>query len=267
MRFVALLRVALAGPFGVSGLASAQTTVPTRAGVAARSFDSVAMQGEHAATRTQAPRAGERARPYAPLASIAVPGAGQYMLGQDRFVVYAAVEALVWWQYGKHAREQVQQERAFKDIARQVARAHFSASAPDGPWSYYEAMRDWTESGSYSTADSGPVVPEPDTTTYNGHIWQLALQSHATVADALTEYERDAIRPEFQWSWRNASVQRDVFSQLTNKRNDAFRAAQNDLIMIAANHLLSMVDAFATFRLQVRPDSRGGGSLGASLSW
>jgi hypothetical protein len=252
---------------GASRLAFAQAAVPTRAGVVARSFDSSTVQDGRAIRGLGAPRVGGRARPYAPLASIAVPGAGQYMLGQDRFVVYAAVEALVWWQYGKHAREQVQQERAFKDIAREVARAHFSTTAPDGPWSYYEAMRDWTESGSYSTADSGPVVPETDSTTYNGHLWQLALQSHATVADALAQYERDAIKPEFQWSWRNAAVQRDVFQQLTSKRNDAFRAAQLDLMMIAANHLLSMVDAFATFRLQVRPDSRGGGSLGASLSW
>ena len=128
-------------------------------------------------------------------------------------------------------------------------------------------MRDFSQSGDYSKADSGPVVPEPDATTFNGHLWQQALQTHATVADALAQYERDAIKPDFQWSWLNASIQWDVFKQLTNKRNDAFRAAQQDLMMIAANHVLSMVDAFATFRLQVRPDSRGGGSLGASLSW
>lgn len=261
------LLCALCALVGASRMADGQAAVPTRAAVAARAFDSASTGAPSAARPWAAGRAGERARPYAPLASVAIPGTGQYMLGQDRFVVYAAVEALVWWQYGKHAREQVQQERAFKDIARQVARAHFSSSAPDGPWSYYEAMRDWTESGSYSTADSGPVVPEADTTTYNGHLWELALQTNTSVADALVQYERDAIRPDFQWSWRNASVQRDVFRQLTNKRNDAFRAAQNDLMMIVANHLLSMVDAFATFRLQVRPDSRGGGSLGASLSW
>ena len=263
MRLVALLCAAM----GAARLALAQASPPTRAGVAARSFDSAVVHDWRTGAPHQRPRTSERTRPFSPLASVVIPGAGQYMLGQDRFVVYAAVEALVWWQYGKHAREQVQQERAFKDVARQVARAHFSTTAPDGPWSYYEAMRDWTESGAYSTADTGPVAPETDTTTYNGHLWQLALQSHATVDAALAQYERDAVKPDFQWSWRNAAVQRDVFQQLTSKRNDAFRAAQQDLMMIVANHLLSMVDAFATFRLQVRPDSRGGGSLGASLSW
>lgn len=247
--------------------AGAQRAEDVRAGVAPRAFDTLVTSRRRGGEELRAPPTAGRAAPYAPLASAVIPGTGQYLLSQNRFVVYAAVEALVWWQYAKHAREQVQQERAFKDIARQVARAHFSANAPDGPWSYYEAMRDWTESGAYSTADSGPVVPESDTMTYNGHLWQLDLQTHATSADALAQYERDAIKPDFQWSWRNAAVQRDVFAQLTSKRNDAFRAAQQDLMMIAANHLLSMVDAFATFRLQIRPDSRGGGSLGASLNW
>ena len=252
---------------GAYGAARGQRVEDARAGVGRRTFEHPrTLSRRDSSTLTPAPSK-ESLTPYAPLFSAVVPGAGQYVLGQNRFVVYAAVEALVWWQYGKHAREQVQQERAFKDIARQVARAHFSTAAPDGPWSYYEAMRDWTESGAYSTADSGPVAPEGDTTTYNGHLWQLALKTHATVSDAMVQYERDAIKPDFQWSWRNAQFQRDVFAQLTNKRNDAFRAAQQDLMMIVANHLISMVDAFATFRLQVRPDSRGGGSLGASLSW
>jgi hypothetical protein len=247
--------------------ANAQRAAEMRAGVAPRVFDSAAVALLPRSMRAMNGGKLGLDSKYAPLASAVLPGSGQYMLGQDRFIVYAAVEALVWWQYGKHAREQVQQERAFKDIARQVARAHFSSAAPDGPWSYYEAMRDWTESGAYSTADTGPVVPESDTTTYNGHLWQLALQTHSTTADALAQYERDAIKPDFQWSWRNASVQRDVFAQLTSKRNDAFRAAQQDLMVLAANHLLSMVDAFATFRLQIRPDSHGGGSLGASVAW
>jgi len=58
-----------------------------------------------------------------------------------------------------------------------------------------------------------------------------------------------------------------VTSQLTQKRNDANRAATQDLLILAANHLLSMTDAFGTFRLQVRPLEGGGASLGASLSW
>jgi hypothetical protein len=245
----------------------AQRVEDMRAGVAPRAFDSLTAPAPPANGTLESPRPSEPLRQYAPLTSAFVPGSGQFLLGQDRFVVYATVEALLWWQYGKHTREQNQQQRAFKDLAREVPRAHFSTNAPDGPWSYYEAMRDWQESGDFSKADTGPVVPETDSTTFNGHLWQLELQTHATVADALVQYERDAIKPDYQWSWKNASIQLDIFKQMTNKRNDAFRAAQQDLMMLVANHLLSMVDAFATFRLQVRPDSRGGGSLGASLSW
>jgi len=93
------------------------------------------------------------------------------------------------------------------------------------------------------------------------------LRTHASTSEALTQYEQRAIRPEFQWSWKNARIQWDLFSQLTGKRNDANRAANIDLLLLAGNHLLSMVDAFGTFRLQVRPAEGGGASLGASISW
>ena len=117
------------------GALPAQSSASMRAGVASRHFNSDTGSEWQSAGSRQPVRAGPQTRQYAPLVSAVVPGSGQYLLGQDRFVVYAAVEALVWWQYGKHAREQVQQQRAFKEFARQVARAHFSANAPDGPWS------------------------------------------------------------------------------------------------------------------------------------
>lgn len=203
----------------------------------------------------------------APVASAIIPGAGQIMLGNNRSVAYMAVEVLGWWQYRKHVQERAAQEAAFKELARRVARSHFSPAGGDGNWTYYEMMRDYVESGDYTTSDNGSIVPPTDTATFNGHVWVDALRTHTSTADALAQYEQRAVRPDLQWSWKNARLQWDLFSQLTEKRNDANRAAARDLLLVAGNHLLSMVDAFATFRVQVRPAEGGGASLGASISW
>jgi hypothetical protein len=220
------------------------------------------------APRTTPSIADIRVRRLAPLASAIVPGSGQFALGNDRFIVYAAAEAIGWWRFGKSVHEQSQQEAAFKQIARTVARSHFSSAPPDGDWTYYEAMRDCLESGSYSLSNNGAVVPETDVTTYNGRLWQQLLATNPTTAAALAAYEEQAIKPSFQWSWRNAQLQYDQYIRTTDKRNDAAHAVVQDLIFIAANHVLSMVDAFATFRLQIRPDPGGrGASLGASARW
>lgn len=206
-------------------------------------------------------------RPYAPLVSAVVPGGGQIILGDNRFVAYLAVEVLAWWKYRKDTREQADQEALFKDIARRVARSHFSATLPDADWAYYEQMRDFLESGAYSMTDQGPLVPETDPLTYNGSRWQLALATHSTdLQAALAQYQRVAIRPEFRWSWRNAQLQYDIFKRTTDSRNDAYHAAVTDLMILGANHVLSMVDAFVTFRLQVQPED-GRTKIGASLRW
>lgn len=206
-------------------------------------------------------------RRFAPVASLIVPGSGQFILGNNRSIAYLAVEAMAWWQYRKHLNERASQEAAFKELARRVARSHFVPDGGDGNWTYYESMRDYIASGDYTTSDNGSVVPPLDTSTFNGHIWLDALRTHTSVAEALAQYEARAVKPDFQWSWENAQIQWDLFGQLTEKRNDANRAATRDLLLIGANHLLSMVDAFATFRLQIRPAEGGGASLGASISW
>jgi hypothetical protein len=215
-----------------------------------------------------APRFSPAAVRYAPIASAIAPGAGQLMLGHDRFVAYAAVEVLAWWKYLKDSHEQIRQEALFKELARGAARSHFSTTLPDGGWTYYEQMRDWLESGPYSLSESGPVVPDTNQLTYNGTRWQLAQATHINnPAGALAEYEQLAIKPEFRWSWRNAGLQYDIYKRTTENRNDAYHAGVTDLAVIAANHVLSMVDAFVAFRLQVQPAANGRTGLGASLRW
>jgi len=271
----------LAGAFAaMARVARAQSFDAARAGVAAphanlRDLSFTARVPVDSADTSKSVRAApfhvsRAARPYAPLASALVPGSGQIILGQDRFVVYAAVEVFSWWAYAKNRREQSQQEDAFKSIAAGVARAHFTNSPRDTLWAYYEAMRDWKASGYFSKSPTGPIQPETDTTTYNGYHWQLALRTHPTREGALAEYEEVAVRPDFQWSWVDAQFQFDVFVRTTEKRNDAHRAAVRDLAIIGANHVLSLIDAFTTVRLELLPTAAGGGTgaqLRATLPW
>jgi hypothetical protein len=212
-------------------------------------------------------RVSTKIRSVAPLVSAIVPGGGQFILGDNRFLAYAAVEILGWLKYSKDARDQAAQEASFRDLARKVARVGYSTTLPDGNWTYYEAMRDWKSSGPYSEAIDGSVVPAADTTTFNGHQWWLAQRTTPDAASALAQYQRLAYKSDFQWSWENAQLPWDIFKRTTFKRDDAHYSGVQDLIVIGANHFLSMVDAFATLRLSVHIDPAGRTSLGANVRW
>jgi hypothetical protein len=213
-----------------------------------------------------------RSNSFAPLASAVLPGSGQLLLGNSRFVGYVAIEALTWWKYSKDVSEQRAQEAAFKSLARRLARARFTSGPPDllpdADWAYYEHMRDYSESGAYSLAGiGGTVVPETLTTTYNGSRWQLAQSTFSSREAALQEYMHDAVRPEFTWSWRSEDFAYDIFKRTTDKRNDAYRAGVADLMVVGANHVLSMIDAFTTVRLRAVTDARGETRIGARVPW
>jgi hypothetical protein len=212
-----------------------------------------------------------RSSEYAPIASAIIPGAGQVMLGNDRFIGYVAIEVLSWWKYAKDVGERRDQEAEFKSLARRQARAPFSTQPaellPDADWSYYEKMRDFSESGAFSLTTVGPIVPETLTTTFNGARWKLAQSTFTTREAALEAYMREAIRPEFSWSWKGAQFQYDIFKRTTNKRNDAYHAGVTDLMVIGANHVLSMVDAFSTIRLRAGSEANGNTIIGARIPW
>jgi hypothetical protein len=256
---VVLLTCATASALG------AQLPDAARAGVVRRiDADTVATDTARVSWVTRLRRP---AHPFAPLASLLVPGAGQWMQGDDRALAYAAVEVISWWKYANDRREQRGQEAEFKELARTVARSRFSSILPDGDWSYYEAMRDFTDSGNFSLTSSGPVVPETDTTTFNGKVWLIAQSTHPDFASALAQYEQRAAKPDFLWSWRNAQLQYNVFKRTTNKRNDANHAAIADARLVVLNHLISMVDAFTTFRLRVQAEADGRTTVQGSLHW
>jgi hypothetical protein len=205
---------------------------------------------------------------WAPLASAALPGAGQLALDQDRFVAYLALEAFAWLQYTVDLREGNRQRRSYRDLARRVARAPFGADRPDGDFDYYERMEHYVESGVYDAAPGGPLEPEANEVTYNGSIWLLARQTYwddpasppppesEAYRSAVDFYEDRAVRPEFQWSWRDAQLEQDLFRRTISRSNEAFRRSVTDLGVVIANHVLSTVDAYISLRLSAGPRGR-----------
>ncbi len=280
-------------------MALALPLLPARA--ASQQLDAARLRGAGEATPRETPRAGvpvARAaaagssgkevpsvswgplvpRWTAPVASLLVPGLGQLRLGQDRFVAYGAGELYLWTKYVKDLRELRRQRQSYKTLARDVARFFYSRGGPDGNWDYYEVMgKDFLESGAYSTAVSGEVVPETDPATYNGHIWRLALRTYwgnpdvppaagsAPYNEALALYKRRAVPPELRWSWRNSQLERDLYRRAISRANDSFRRATVGGSLIVANHLLSAVDAFVVVRLESVRTAGGDQRIGATV--
>src|SRR5690606_3738346 len=146
------------------------------------------------------------------LFSALVPGAGQRMLGQSRWVPYLALEAWAWVRYFDRARHGRALERRYKDLAWSVARLVSSGPRQDGPFEYYEAMGKKIASGAYDAEPLEPgLQPEQDTATFNGKVWELArsiyLPAGADATDtesleyflALNYYAQNATPPPFAW--------------------------------------------------------------------
>lgn len=221
---------------------------------------------------------------WAPLASAAIPGAGQARLGQDRFIAYLALEGFLWARYAADRREALRERAAYRRFATRVSRAGYPGSKRVGDFEYYERMGDWIASGNFDR-DPGTAILEPETdeTTYNGAMWLLARKTYWPTPDtppppgsaaamaALRFYTESAIRPEFQWSWRNARYEQDVFRRHIRASNEAFRDAIEDIGVIIANHVLSTVDAYISLRLRLRatqaPGTLDNVGLTAAIPW
>lgn len=227
------------------------------------------------------PLRGTPDRWWAPLASAALPGVGQAQLKQDRFVAYMAVEGFLWIRYLSDRREAFRQRDAYREVALRVSRASFDGSKPPGDFEYYERMEHWIASGVYDADPTTPGLdPEVDTTTFNGAMWLLARRTYWTRPDtppavgspayiaALAFYADAAVRPEFQWTWRNSRLEQDVYRRHIKESNDAFRHALQDVGLVIANHVLSTVDAYVSLRLRMRAQllPNGASSIGLSAS-
>jgi hypothetical protein len=209
---------------------------------------------------------GPSATYWSVLASAALPGAGQVMLRQQRFIPYLAIEAFSWTRYLTHRRDGRKHRDFYRELAANVARRPFTQTPRNGDFEYYERMEHFTESGAFDAVAGGLLDPEPDTTTFNGSMWLLARRTYwldidlepprDSLAWRLAEafYRGRAVSQEFRWSWRNAQPQHDEFRRTIRQSNDAFRSSLQDLGFVIANHVLSTVDAYVSVQLRRRRD-------------
>jgi hypothetical protein len=196
-----------------------------------------------------------------PLASLLLPGTGQLLAHQDRGAVYLAAEVYLVSRFLQLDHEAVAEAQRFQNLAFDVARRSFGPVRRDTIFEYYEQMERFAESGAYDK-DPGPaLVPESDPSTYNGSMWLLARQTYwedpnvppdpmsPQYLNALQFYQARAVGANFLWSWRNHSLEHEVFRDYIKRSDNAFRRAQNQIGLLLANHVLSAVDALISARL------------------
>lgn len=196
-----------------------------------------------------------------PLASLIVPGSGQLLAHQDRGAVYLAAEVYLISRFMQLDREAVREANRYQSLAFDVARRAYGPVRRDTIFEYYEQMERFTESGVYDADPGQAFVPESDPTTYNGSMWLLARRTYWENPDvppdprspqywrALQFYQSRAVGPNFQWTWRNHSLEHEVFQDYIKRSDAAFRRAQSQVGLLLANHVLSAVDALISARI------------------
>jgi hypothetical protein len=196
------------------------------------------------------------------VASAVLPGAGQYLLGEERWVPFVVLEAWAVLSYLDRRGDGRSLERAYKDLAWSVARRVSSGARRDTVFQYYEALTEYDASGNLDVDPrQAGVQPELDVTTFNGGVWRLARQLYlpggglyppgsAEYQRALAYYMRRAIPPEYKWAWGASRLEQQVYIDLIDQSDDAFREATQLLGVLVANHIVSAVDALVTARLR-----------------
>lgn len=228
------------------------------------------------------------------LSSAVLPGAGQYLLGAQRWVPYLAAEVWSWIAYLDRRGDARSTEQRYRDLAWSVARRVSVGARRDSLFDYYETMARYAASGAYDADPRQPgIQPELDTTTFNGSVWTLARSLFVpggadfppgTIEHqrALDYYVRRAIRPPFAWAWGDSNLEQRVYIELIRRSDEAYRSATLVLGVIVANHVVSAIDALVLARVRaseprglrirlgsgVEPDRRGfRWTARARLSW
>ncbi|HEY0932056.1 MAG TPA: hypothetical protein VGE27_19220 [Gemmatimonas sp.] len=209
---------------------------------------------------------------WAPVASVALPGAGQFVLRQQRSAAYAVAEGYLILQYLAARRDGNRERETYRQIAVDVARRQFGGDFPVGAWEYYERMEKFQESGAYNRNPGGPLTPETDETTFNGNRWKFARETYwrdpnvepsrnsSEYQNAIAFYERTAVRDDFRWSWRDARLEQDQYKETINGANRSYQRAVNYAGVLLVNHLTALIDAYVSVRLR-RYGSAGSGGL------
>ena len=206
-----------------------------------------------------------RQSPVAPtLLSLAVPGAGQHVLGQNRKWLYLALEVAGWALWAERRAAAYDYRDRYRDYAWERARIQ-SGQRIDGDFEYYERLTQWTRSGAFDVDPaSAGVQPEMDAATYNGSIWSLASDIHLPPGPlppetdpayraAVAYYESRAYGTALLWDWTAGSGSMQELGRLIEESDHRFGQATTVLGAVIANHLLSAVDAYISARGRASP--------------
>lgn len=197
------------------------------------------------------------------LLSALLPGLGQKVMGQDRWMAYLAGEVWAWIQFVDHRREGHSLQKRYRDLAWLVARRVSSGPRVDGNFEYYESLTQFSSSGAYDADPDVPgVQPEENPETFNGSVWMLAREifflddpeeppgeDSNQFRDALGYYRSRAYTPDMAWSWGSNTLQQGEFISLIRSSDESLRRSTTMIGVILANHLLSAVDALVSGRL------------------
>ena len=196
-----------------------------------------------------------------PVASLLLPGTGQLLSHQNRAAAYVAAELYTLIRYFRLAHTGRSAADQFRDLAYQVARHDFAPAGRDTVFEYYETMERYMASGQFSRGPGPALVPEIDSTTYNGAMWLLARRTFwrdpinppdprsREYVSALQFYQAHAVGPGYLWSWYGAEAELAVYRATIARSDNAFRGAQDQLGLLLANHVASAVDALISSRL------------------
>lgn len=218
---------------------------------------------------------------YKPIVmSALLPGAGQLYQGQNRGYLYLAAEiaSITGWAFFRNEGNDTKEE--FIDFAWVNARENVSTQNVRGDDDYYEHMARWDRSGvfskdpNYNVDDPFTIIPEDESGTWNGEQWRIASINHfepdstgsytigsrADSLAALQQYSGRAYEANYYWDWTGQAQgdPRDNYRALQNQyldlRDDsnlAFQRATASLIILMANHAISVVDAFISAKIEL----------------
>jgi hypothetical protein len=197
------------------------------------------------------------------LASLLLPGLGQWTLEQRRWALYGLIEVLGWGRFIEQRSTGFDLRDDYRDLAWTAARSALSAERVDGDFEYYERVASFLTSGAFDIDRLRPgIQPELDRTTFNGQIWELAkgifFPSDSVPAEGDPAYERAlayyverSYDDRFLWDWTDRPAERTEYQGLIRRSDDALRSSTAMIGVVIANHVASAVDAYLSARLRV----------------
>jgi hypothetical protein len=203
-----------------------------------------------------------------------VPGAGQYALGQKRWIAYIGAEIAGWMLVLDRRHDAHRLRDHYRELAWSLAREGLSeAPRMEGDFRYYETLTHWERSGSFDLEPGlEGVQPETDPATFNGSVWALATDIYFPSGSqeggpgdpiydqALAFYTERAYATRFLWDWSGHPDEWARYGGVIEESDDRFRQATLVTGLVMVNHLLSAVDAFVSARL----DQTTGGTVDLS---